>query len=1577
MSNDSQGPSKPPVRQHGGWRAGAGRPRGKKITKNSSSQSDAAVASTSSQNDSVASTSKSQPKKPATNVPVFFAQRIPQGVSRPLPASSNNPTFTEPGASNPTGRVESGPQSREDILERDGLERLAREMREVSEHDEFADIRVEAGRVIDESIENDDEDSMEANAKAAKEETDATEVVEHTVIHRYLLNYRNQLQQEIQDNGQPQCYAEGQFFTRPRHPVFALHENARTSFTPDSLCFRPIFLWHPQHLPGRPENYKCVCGKHLTMNGYNDKPIARRVRTTTGEDYFLLTNRYICDPRRANNRGCGTSYQGTDPQILAQLPRWVQEAFPAYLTSRSAVDKLVIDQMKACFAGRFGPDPFSKMLHEIQMLEHSRRELMYLSAAATYSLSGPTQVPPFPQFDDRTTYAGSSPSLHYIKTIWSEYHRMVKLLEDRIQASLSGWKLAGDHTFGIMKAMARLKSEPIFGALFSLVNEWEEIRAQAMALTKGFSILPQMFTEVSVGLKEHGHQPTAVYYCDNPPAERDFHERVTSSLKDHVEHIPAQTETTPPVLPLFKLPASSSFESYDTFMLINDCCDGILEAIESLHSNESLTVALSVQQSDSAPHSLRNIHLRTRNKAIVLDITSLSSDRLPASLRALLTSPRIVKVGHDIKHSLTSIATFFDMPDLIPMLESNDGFFLDVGMFAKLKGAVEDPYASLGDLVHAVLKRRLPDDPSSSSPASQEEWSAAGMLRIGAIWEIFLSLSKYKSVGLALSPSETRVGQLVTLVASRKDVAEGIIVDHEGFVDVVMDNSGSQMRLKITPAYSVVKITKVLVPGQVVTKNKQTLQWVFEHGGKAVVQTRTLRSRNPIPPLPINPSSTSLLGVPAPPPSFSGSESATPIGPSQNLLERSEPEPDADDDGEEREDGYNNSESDIETDDEEEEDRSIPLNEDDYAHDDDFDADHPEPPSEELIINALRVAREIFVQAAPDHLKNYASRVFDDAFHFMDRLLKTLPKKHTAFKEFAHQFSETIFVRDAEDLKAVKAVIEKKGLSWDFVVRAKKTWLNRHVRRYIPPPERLEADLKKLFDSFRNIICSSDRKRGRGRFFSKESVKASEGLLESVRRGFLSDPPGISLYYIIGWDRDKLPVYRTIRGTNSIEGGVHMLIRRVFGSMKASPELAVSLLSNWILRRNQRVGHFNRTGKRWRNHYDIWLLDEVAELAIQVNVKPSFPLPRMLATRIATSESFGVIPIPSALAEDYNILTLPARRVEGLPHHHDTPAHMITRLSTKITSPYRYLQLTQRTVYPVIPVHTPAEYVLFKQLISLETIRTRSSPPPNQPWKGINYIQLAKIWNTRVDGQDPRVINSDQRLYYKLPEQLLRHHKKVLEWQASRATMQLGSNVRLVQEHMDSLRDPERVARVLPAVPLSEIEPDPTTYGALGIDLTSFNTMALVQRDINGNERSDAHFDDADIEEQRNDESITQEQDIPEESPENPQPSPTPPTIHRGTFSLTSATTSAVSLTAAMDPGTIGGLDIPVAKKQRTVPPAHNRRERQCTVCKAHNCSKASSCPGSGGRHLCYSGFCNHPSIGKQRVRGPSRPKPQ
>jgi hypothetical protein len=129
-----------------------------------------------------------------------------------------------------------------------------------------------------------------------------------------------------------------------------------------------------------------------------------------------------------------------------------------------------------------------------------------------------------------------------------------------------------------------------------------------------------------------------------------------------------------------------------------------------------------------------------------------------------------------------------------------------------------------------------------------------------------------------------------------------------------------------------------------------------------------------------------------------------------------------------------------------------------------------------------------------------------------------------------------------------------------------------------------------------------------------------------------------------------------------------MLIRRIFGSLRASPGLTEAIVGDWMLRRNRQVkiyllacpsmlltglilkiGHYNRTGKKWLSHYDIWLLDELVEKALLLGIEPSIPTPRLLATRIATSESFGIIPIGSSIAKEVEIPLIPSLNLHICP----------------------------------------------------------------------------------------------------------------------------------------------------------------------------------------------------------------------------------------------------------------------------------------------------------------------------------------
>ncbi|KAF5382657.1 hypothetical protein D9615_003030 [Tricholomella constricta] len=335
---------------------------------------------------------------------------------------------------------------------------------------------------------------------------------------------------------------------------------------------------------------------------------------------------------------------------------------------------------------------------------------------------------------------------------------------------------------------------------------------------------------------------------------------------------------------------------------------------------------------------------------------------------------------------------------------------------------------------------------------------------------------------------------------------------------------------------------------------------------------------------------------------------------------------------------------------------------------------------------------------------------------------------------------------------------------------------------YCPAPEKLVPDLKLLFEGWANVKCSIDPKHGA--LFSDAAKKQAAGIVRVAELGLLSDPPGFSLYRKIGTDPDGLTVYRCLRGTNSIEG-----------------ELADAALANIRHRRNTTVGWFNRTGKRYRGHFDNWRTDEIVELAAELNINPSFPIPSILGTRIATKESSGIIRVPKSLTSSYGMHRVESVVQEGTPYHRDMPVHLLTHLSTARLSVYEYLRQRQQTAHAVVPIHTSAEYKLFNELLATDEFSVQSlrAPVANQTAKSINFEKFALRWN-QVVHERPGV-----QLFYKIPQQLERHHKVWAAYRAEKATLSNSAQER--KEITSILDDPGRRSRVLPALVLPEPGP--------------------------------------------------------------------------------------------------------------------------------------------------------------------------
>jgi hypothetical protein len=224
----------------------------------------------------------------------------------------------------------------------------------------------------------------------------------------------------------------------------------------------------------------------------------------------------------------------------------------------------------------------------------------------------------------------------------------------------------------------------------------------------------------------------------------------------------------------------------------------------------------------------------------------------PSSLRAILTNSSIIKLGYHIQQVLQDIGTSYNDPEILRAAKSNASL-IDLSQYAKLKGVISDATSvSFQYLVGSILKKYfnppiLPISDSWGPP----EYTRFLHRNIEAMWQVYLSLSSKNSVGLPLVPFQTSSnGLLVTLYQSQKPVADGCLIwPHDGFIEAIDNDMGSCRRINITAARTLIQLTSVITPAAIHALHGQSIQWIFDHGGLAVVTTSTLRTRNAIPPL--------------------------------------------------------------------------------------------------------------------------------------------------------------------------------------------------------------------------------------------------------------------------------------------------------------------------------------------------------------------------------------------------------------------------------------------------------------------------------------------------------------------------------------------------------------------------------------------------------------------------------------------------------------------------------------------------------------------------------------------------------
>jgi hypothetical protein len=369
------------------------------------------------------------------------------------------------------------------------------------------------------------------------------------------------------------------------------------------------------------------------------------------------------------------------------------------------------------------------------------------------------------------------------------------------------------------------------------------------------------------------------------------------------------------------------------------------------------------------------------------------------------------------------------------------------------------------------------------------------------IWDV---LNAYKTAGAPLS-SATPVGQLVSLFVQKQEVAHGIIVKQPTQFTLQAGTDSTPpitINVSTTKTRAVIQIDKVLAPKCIISYHKKALGDIQnDHISFEVVvsiaalQTRNIQQTKQVSEPEWQPGTAQLITPPDLP-----------------ILEI----------------GAMQSSSEI----------------DEFGHksDDESEPDIDNQPED----------TENFPEYSgyvQDALAERIAGILANVFYEIEKVTRTISKKHILCKRFAHAFSDTMLVPDERDKKSVEGVLVKKNIKWEKIQSKSPAWLWKWIRQYIPNKD--------------------------------------------ILYNLLSEPSNIPLYTLKGRDKNGLPIYHCIRGTNSVKGSVHNPIRRKFAFLNASPELADALIADFRHRHNYDTGSMHRLEKKYLGHYDSWINHDI------------------------------------------------------------------------------------------------------------------------------------------------------------------------------------------------------------------------------------------------------------------------------------------------------------------------------------------------------------------------------------------------
>ncbi|KAG6849716.1 hypothetical protein H0H93_006013 [Arthromyces matolae] len=941
------------------------------------------------------------------------------------------------------------------------------------------------------------------------------------------------------------------FWVRPSEPTFLL---SRHRFDP-TLFYRPrIFLWLPHFFVDELKCPKC----HILLEK-NGALTPRRV-TDLEDNFYIVSWAYYC------RKGCQTMYHGWSRRLIDSLPRFLRLAFPAVLSHNGGLSNRVVTQLRMCNQHKMGPAGVRSLLIELHTLRFSNMQAQYLEAVfelergqqsdARYEQSSlhshfGHELTSFGDFWDKDKFAGFVPSKSYLCNVLN--HVIESQEQDAVQhtSCLPLDQLAIDDSHKVNKHMAKYDGVPVFNALWTCMTS-RYIRGQVLTLTKAHDERIGPLTEIAQSAKRYGHSPPPVVFSDDPVKDKKLIYSAFPSLAENLTPRAAASGLKALTLP----------EDVQVTILSNaDLCEKSLSCLMlplDLDDDASLCISFDAEWNMSRRLGVSIIQIASHSdpkNIYIIPVHKFSN--LPPSLLRLLISNRVFKIGVSVQADLTRLKKQFTQ--LSQQVNFN---IIDLKEFCIDRGIISrKDSGSLEQLTEKAIGMYITKD---DTIRRCEEWEAkilSAEHRTYAALDVFTSRLIFEAAS-AVKPalrvnSETPGGTRVTLL-----VQEGGAVVAYGSVAFDQPSTFNHVRVKTRKNHRLVIDVDILlnpsaaailhlIRGEGSTRTKAGALTLGQLQA-ASSESSTFKVVVPVSLLDFDTHNNNKQNKTVTSEPISAPSSSSHSVQSTSLQDQKELDSDNED---------------VVAEPPEEEDDvlvSLKMLEACSAVEDKSSASERKGKrrattlaSEVVAVNDIASTLQKLIEKPPD-VGEVMTRIKKDIFHAFHMIPTSV--NHGVRPAFLRALRDHMMRWDPEIRASVDRTCQRVfKCSFDDMLVRNPRFICERTPRHIPSPSVLVPAIKHVFDTFGNALDSKTQLP----LFNHTARKKAEAVLDLARQGYLSDLDDIPMYEKSGIDNYGLETFRSLRGTNNVEGGPHSDIYRKFGALHDEVDGAMSYC-DWI-----------------------------------------------------------------------------------------------------------------------------------------------------------------------------------------------------------------------------------------------------------------------------------------------------------------------------------------------------------------------------------------------------------------------------